>query len=364
MNNKFDTKEREVLNHHECASLSDAGNIRDHNEDAYYSSPENGLWVVADGMGGHAGGEIASRITIETISQAIGQGATLEVAVGKAHQAILDAVQNGKGKTGMGSTIVALQIKDSNYKIAWVGDSRAYLWNGKLKQLTRDHTYVQQLLESGAITMEEAQYHPEKSVLSRALGAPEFATAPVETITGQLFRNQKIVLCSDGLTGEVEDSEMNRILKKYQKNEIAVEQLVQKAKQNGGSDNITVIIVSASQNALEKPKRRVTEIIDVLALNRKIARKQFFKRFLWIILALLILIGLFVWGYHSLAGKKQPVMQSGGSMIEQKPDLQPRPSPGSEAENNDTQEAKDVSVDKIDSSYILPENEDTDGQSQ
>ncbi|MGI9286762.1 MAG: PP2C family protein-serine/threonine phosphatase, partial [Pseudomonadales bacterium] len=150
---------------------SDTGNSRSNNEDTYFSNSDQGLWLIADGMGGHEAGEVASAIARDTIAQAFSDGTPLSDAVQKAHSAILQAVDDQIGAPGMGSTVVALQSKRDDYEVAWVGDSRAYLWSpnepeARLTQITTDHSYVQMLLASGAIKEEEVAHHPDKNIIT------------------------------------------------------------------------------------------------------------------------------------------------------------------------------------------------------
>ena len=152
-------------------AATDVGLQRNNNEDAYYASTREGLWVVADGMGGHAAGEVASSIVVETIAREIRAGADLSSAIQKSHHDILNAANAGVGGVGMGSTVVALRSLGRHYEICWVGDSRAYLYapstsneDIELRQLTTDHSYVQLLFQSGAISEEEIENHPEKNV--------------------------------------------------------------------------------------------------------------------------------------------------------------------------------------------------------
>ena len=143
---------------------TDVGRVRDHNEDNYVANAELGLWVVSDEMGGHEAGEVASEITVTELPERTRNGAALDEAIGAIHQSILDSPAPGRGAPGMGATVVALKNDGMRYRVAWVGDSRAYLWDGEhLQQLTRDHSFVQRLIDSGAITAEEAAEHLEKT---------------------------------------------------------------------------------------------------------------------------------------------------------------------------------------------------------
>ncbi len=226
------------------------GNIRENNEDNILICPDHHLWAVADGMGGHAAGEVASRIAIDILQKACSQNESVAHAIDQAHEAIHSAVSAGKGSKGMGSTIVALQNQGSKYAIAWVGDSRAYLWSAQsprqVKQLTNDHSYVQALLDKNLIRPEEAAAHPERHIITQCLGAQQ-NKLQVDVVTGTWQPNQWILLCSDGLTNELNDAEIAAVLHANLDGTLlgarrAVDKLIQQALDNGGKDNISVII--------------------------------------------------------------------------------------------------------------------------
>ncbi len=233
------------------SQATDVGLLRDNNEDAIWSDADLGLWVVADGMGGHAAGEVASEITVSVISDSIRQGRTLKDAISAAHQAVLEAAQDGSGRYGMGSTVVALHSLGNRYEIAWVGDSRAYLWSDRdkdgfsLQQLTIDHSYVQMLYQSGIISAEEMSGHPEKNVITQCLGSTELTELTVDVIEGSWHKYDWILLCSDGLSDTVSDQQICDILNEAENADLAVRELIQAALANGGKDNISVIIITA-----------------------------------------------------------------------------------------------------------------------
>lgn len=234
------------MNKHEYGYGTHVGRVRSHNEDAFHADPEAGLWLVADGMGGHHGGEIASAILGERIPNEIQQGTSLKQAIMRAHQAIIDAAEHGKGAAGMGSTVVALRGLGDTYEIAWVGDSKAFLWNGALRQLTRDHSVVQRLLDAGAINAEEAKQHPQRNLLTQALGSSnELSEAQIDCVSGTFAPGDQILLCSDGLTSELDKTEIAAILSQELSAQVKVNRLIQAAVDAGGSDNITVLLVSA-----------------------------------------------------------------------------------------------------------------------
>jgi PPM family protein phosphatase len=236
------------------AARTDVGKIREHNEDCYCVNTDLGLFMVADGMGGHASGEVASQIAVSTIEQQVMQGSSLVEAVEQAHIAILKGVETGLGKSGMGTTVVAVQMHDNKYTLAWVGDSRAYLWDEGISRLSKDHSMVQMLIDSGQITQAEARTHPRKNIIYQNLGAAEVTLPDVSIKQGVLYNNQMIVLCSDGLSDEVDDEQISDIVGLAVGVDETAEKLVDAAIDNGGTDNVSVIVIAASADAVEKPK--------------------------------------------------------------------------------------------------------------
>ena len=224
---------------------TDTGNLREQNEDNFCVAPDLGLWAVADGMGGYKGGKTASRIVVRQLAEDIINGLSLTVSITGIHHAIIRAAKADPENQGMGSTLVAMVTTDDHYEIAWVGDSRAYLWDGAvLRQLTKDHSYVQHLVAEGVISEREAAVHPARHAVTQALGAEELDAVAVETVQGVLKNNHKILLCSDGLTNEVSDDGIAAILLQEADPQQAVDRLIRQARQNGGADNITVIVVA------------------------------------------------------------------------------------------------------------------------
>lgn len=240
------------------------GRVRKHNEDYFLADPQAGLWLVADGMGGRKAGEVASAVVAKSILTAVRQGVPLVQAVAQAHQAVQDLLAAEQGAEGMGSTVVALNMQDNHYQIAWVGDSRAYLWGSQgLRQLTRDHTLVQALVEAGVISSQEARAHPQRSQLTQALGPTEVAAVKVETVSGQLAAGEQILLCSDGLTSELEDSQIAAILDKRLTVQNKVDALIQAALAAGGRDNITVLLIPAPGDQVAVTTQEMPAMADV-----------------------------------------------------------------------------------------------------
>ncbi|MDF3013736.1 MAG: serine/threonine-protein phosphatase [Cellvibrio sp.] len=236
----------------EYSAASHPGLMRDNNEDCFLSRPEHGLWLVADGMGGHEAGEVASAIVRDTIERETQNNPhiSLSDSIQQAHTSILASAAQGIGAPGMGSTVVALKSNSDKYQIAWVGDSRAYLWTptrdgGRLEQLSTDHSYVQMLVETGVIRPEDAESHPEKNIITQCLGMQELAQVRVDLVEQQWQKDQWVLLCSDGLTDEVSDKTIAQILFESHDCLGAVDQLLHAALTGGGRDNITVQIIES-----------------------------------------------------------------------------------------------------------------------
>jgi len=225
---------------HACAT-----GRRSSNQDSYACDAANGLWLVADGMGGHQGGEVAAAVAAQTIVTEVRRRRRLREAVRRAHTALRE-LHAGSGPA-MGSTVVAALFDGPEFELAWVGDSRAYLWDGELKPLTRDHSVVQELLDAGAITEDEARGHPSRTVITQALGATGGASVEVGRERGRLPPGARLLLCSDGLNAEVADGEIAAVLEDAASAQEAAEHLVELALEKGGSDNITVLVIGRDE---------------------------------------------------------------------------------------------------------------------
>lgn len=234
---------------------TDCGKVRDHNEDSLFA--EAPLFIVADGMGGHAAGEVASEIAIESISEnaprsvdAVG----LAHAVEQANQDIIKAVIDGKGKEGMGTTCTAAVVDGNQICIAQIGDSRAYLLHhGHLQQITRDHSLMADLIDAGQITPAEARVHPNRSLITRALGSDPNVVADQYQI--EVEEGDRLLLCSDGLCGMLEDGIIEGFLNEVSNPQKCADKLVEQANIHGGADNITVVIVDVDAGATKKLKK-------------------------------------------------------------------------------------------------------------
>ena len=229
----------------EFGHLSHVGLRRELNEDTYYGDAELGLWLVADGMGGHDSGEIASALARDSVVREVRAGRALSDAIRRANEEIIRQSRQRNESMPMGTTIVAVRMNpNSRFELAWVGDSRAYLWNGKLQQVSSDHSYVQELIDQGQLTADQARSHPYRNVVTKALGVTEPDKLGIETVTGELRPGMAILLCSDGLTEEVDDGLIAATLaQKDISAQECVDHLVAAALDGGGSDNVTAVLL-------------------------------------------------------------------------------------------------------------------------
>jgi serine/threonine protein phosphatase PrpC len=244
------------------------GKVRSHNEDAWAADDESGLFVVADGMGGVDAGEIASAIARDSIVASVHEGTDLAEAVQQAHGAILEAGARGVGARGMGTTLVAATVRDGHYRVVWVGDSRAYLWDasqGTLSRITRDHSQVELLLARGLITPEQAHRHPQKNLITQALGQAGLARLDVGSVEGSLGKGQQLLLCSDGLSDELTDQVIADHLSQARNASSACLALQEAAIAEGGRDNITMILVQTQVSGVFFRPRLSREIMFGLA---------------------------------------------------------------------------------------------------
>jgi len=227
--------------------ITDVGMVRVQNEDslALQDLGTGALFVVADGMGGHDAGEVASSLAVETVGRTVREGRTnAEALVRKAVQAANTAVHREAVRKGsnMGTTLTVALVRDGVAHIASVGDSRAYwIRNGSITRITKDHSLVARLVELGKITKEEARTDPRSNLLLRTIGSEE--EVAVDTYRLPLSRHGILLLCTDGLWGEVDDDRLHRICSAEQHTEVMCARLVQEANRNGGKDNITAIAV-------------------------------------------------------------------------------------------------------------------------
>ncbi len=228
------------------------------NEDSFLIDDDLGLYIVADGVGGMSKGEVASHLACETTAKSIKSGKGLKEAVQTAHQLIVDQIKSDSKKQGMASTIVAVLFKGNSYEVAWVGDSRVYTWDDELKLITRDDSYVEILFENGHIGVEDLETHPDRNVISQALGIVR-KDIKINYNEGTLESNQVLLLCSDGLYSVADERNIIDGLKSKQSLQKTTESLVKKAVEKDGKDNITLLSIisdddSSSTSEIVKPK--------------------------------------------------------------------------------------------------------------
>lgn len=260
-------------------SRSDVGLVRGHNEDSFLV--QDPVFAVCDGVGGHAAGEVASAIAVRTISQLApdtADDARLGAAVEEANSAIISAAQSGQGRDGMGCTASAVVIDGSRMAVAHVGDSRVYLLSGGiLVRITHDHSYVEELVDAGEITADEARVHPSRSIITRALGSDPDMYA--DHFTLDVHAGDRIIICSDGLSSMVPDAKIESVAISCATPQAAADTLVSAALEGGGHDNVTVIVVDVEDDG-------------TAARHAKIRKHQ---ALIWVIvLAILFGLGAFI----------------------------------------------------------------------
>jgi protein phosphatase len=227
-----------------AGGATDRGRVRDGNEDAYLLEPSLSLFAVADGMGGHRGGEVASATAVATLRARVREGVALPDAVRAANEAVLARAAADPELRGMGTTLTAALGDGSGLTLAHVGDSRAYLWrDGALHQVTADHSLVADLVREGQITAAEATVHPYRSVVTRALGVED--DLEVDMVPLALAPGDRVLLCSDGLPTMVPDDRIAAVLAAEADPTRAANTLVDLANEAGGEDNVTVVVIDA-----------------------------------------------------------------------------------------------------------------------
>jgi len=232
----------------ECVSRTNVGLKRKINEDSLFAAPERGLWVVADGMGGHDAGEVASAMVVDAL-RALPDGADLDGLAGQAVEAVREvngrlielARSNGGGKT-IGTTVVGLAIAEGSYRCFWMGDSRAYLLRGgEISRISHDHSLVQNLIDAGMLNPEDAESHENANLITRAVGVAE--TCEVDLVRGDVQPGDQFVLATDGLTRLVPDEEIAAELGRGSPAD-AADRLIDTVLARGAPDNVTLIIAS------------------------------------------------------------------------------------------------------------------------
>lgn len=242
-------------------SLTDTGILREMNQDYYFMSETAvgnlpNLFIVADGMGGHKAGDYASRYSTQRVVASIARNpgdqpvTILKEAIEKANELLVVESKEDETKAGMGTTIVAAVIDGQQLYVANVGDSRLYVIGNTIKQITKDHSLVNEMVRMGEIDESEARMHPDKNIITRAIGAAEHIE--VDFFEVELCSDDVILLCSDGLTNMVSDGEIFDIIKQLDTPQKQVNELVRMANKNGGRDNITAMIVKPFLDEVKK----------------------------------------------------------------------------------------------------------------
>ena len=289
-------------------AATDTGNLRGQNEDAHIA--EQNLFAVADGMGGHNAGEVASAMAIEHLrSVALGGVTSAEAfaqVVRDLNNAIYASATSTTDQRGMGTTLTAAALlatndnvdQPSQIVIANVGDSRTYLLrSGELRQMSVDHSYVQELVTEGLLTVDEARTHPRRNIVTRALGIDEQVS--VDTWTIPMFDGDRFMLCSDGLVDEVPLDEIAEMMREHSTAQHVAERLVTAAKRHGGRDNITVIVVDVNINAATPEVVTDPSLAPVIASESTMSIK---KRILALVVVAVLCIGGFVTFRHQRSG--------------------------------------------------------------
>ena len=231
---------------------SDIGRMRSQNQDSVFASDKPvgklpNLLIVADGMGGHKAGDLASRYTVETLIENIKNSHSdnpitiINDAIVNANTRLLEKAEESEDYTGMGTTLVVCTIIGESMYVANVGDSRLYLYDEKLSQITRDHSLVEEMVALGKLNRDEARKHKRKNVITRAIGGGKEVMA--DFFEAELTAGNRIVMCSDGLSNMVDDGEIEQVLSSDLSIEDKTRKLIDRANENGGMDNIAVVIV-------------------------------------------------------------------------------------------------------------------------
>lgn len=244
-----------------AGASTDKGQVREGNEDAYVVDPRLRLFAVADGMGGHRGGEIASATALEALRAAVASGTSIGDAVVAANVAVFEKAGADHELTGMGTTLTAVIPDEQGLAIGHVGDSRAYLLrDGELRQLTTDHSLVEELVREGRLTQEQAAVHPQRSIITRALGVEYDIEVDVYAIA--LRSGDRLLLCSDGLTTMLRAADIAAVLRHEPDPARAANLLVDAANGAGGEDNITTVVIDLEADALDPLSADATSLAE------------------------------------------------------------------------------------------------------
>ncbi|HEY6678083.1 MAG TPA: Stp1/IreP family PP2C-type Ser/Thr phosphatase [Actinomycetota bacterium] len=276
-----------------AAVATDVGLVRDGNEDSYLT--DEPLFAVADGMGGHRGGEVASQLAVQTLEKLFKKGiGELPDQVQEANRVVFERSVVDEKVAGMGTTLTAALVEGDRIRLAHVGDSRAYLLReGDLRLLTEDHTLVHRMVTEGEISKEEAETHPQRSVLTRALGVETVVDVDDDTV--QVRPGDRLLLCTDGLTSMVSEQAVEEVLRAVPDPQEAAQRLVQLANEGGGTDNTTVVVLDFSDDApAARPKEEPTPSREAMAPAPTRSRRRLRRKLLvWIgIIVALVVVAL------------------------------------------------------------------------
>ncbi|MEY4081716.1 MAG: hypothetical protein RL430_2146, partial [Actinomycetota bacterium] len=289
-------------------AATDVGMVRQSNEDAF--SAEGELFIVADGMGGHNAGEVASALAVTTMKSGARNGLTepsqFRELVQQANTAIYTASLDDSAQSGMGTTVTALAVlpgEEPRVMVANVGDSRTYVWrNGRLDRISIDHSYVQELVNEGIITPEEARTHPRRNIVTRALGIDR--TVQVDVFTYEVRTGDRLVLCSDGLVDEVSDAEISKVIGQHSNAQECAEALIMVANTNGGRDNTTVVVVDIADDISEPvavvpdndDTQQIESVPPVLVKEKRritVGMTLFWSALVIIVLGVVVIMGVY-----------------------------------------------------------------------
>lgn len=231
----------------EFGHATHVGLRRTRNEDTYYADASLGLFLVADGMGGHQHGEVAAALVRDAVVDLVTRGRALAESVRAAGERLITHTRGKQDVLPMGTTIAVLRLTADTYEVAWVGDSRVYLWNRQLRQISHDHSLVQELVEAGQLEAGRASRHPQRNVLTQALGITATGQLHIGMARGKLEPAMGFLLCSDGLTEGLGDQAIAGLVARTDlAAQECVDQLLLQALDHGGADNITAVLARIS----------------------------------------------------------------------------------------------------------------------
>jgi PPM family protein phosphatase len=319
-----------------AASATDQGLVRQNNEDSFLIDDQRGLFAVADGMGGHRGGEVASRTAIEALRAGFANGSPLHEAIGRANVAVLERAAGDTELAGMGTTMTAVvALGGHQLLIGHVGDSRAYLLHdGTLQRATDDHSLVEEMVREGRLTPEQAESHPQRAIVTRALGVDE--QLAVDLYTLDVAEGDRMVLCSDGLTTMVRERDIERMARTEADPQRLADALVAAANAAGGDDNITVVVIdvlevdaatapdptqSAGEHAADEPSRSAVvappdpDASTAREPRPKGTRRRAVRGIVLVVLPLLVIIGAAAAALGWYARSSYYVGAAGGEVV-------------------------------------------------